>query len=230
MKAQPLAAPPLRAIERRRSCRADPDIRAVGDVLDIDELRSPAKSIGCAAGSSARCEPRMRSSSWFRRRRRAKRIEALLGIPRRIGSTGFARLLEGGGEGAQARLRRRFRPRARPPRRPSAERAALLTPRARRTSSPKSRFPSPSPSLSMSKAMTRFAANSVRAKRPPGRRRRRPASFSPTTARRAMRRGDQRRAVRRDEAAQNRAAGLHQLRRHHDVDIAGRRHQRQHRR
>ena len=44
---------------------------------------------------------------------------------------------------------------------------------------------------------------------------------------RAVGGGDQRGAIRRDEAAQDRAAGLHELGGHHHVDIAGRRHQRQ---
>ena len=46
----------------------------------------------------------------------------------------------------------------------------------------------------------------------------------------AVRRGDQRRAVRRDEAALHGAAGFHQLRGEHHVDVARQRHQRQHRR
>ena len=42
-------------------------------------------------------------------------------------------------------------------------------------------------------------------------------------------RGDQRRPVGRDEAAQHRTAGLHELGRHHDVQISRRRHEREHR-
>ena len=45
----------------------------------------------------------------------------------------------------------------------------------------------------------------------------------------AMGRGDQRGAVRRDEAAGDRATGFHQFGRQHDIDIARHRHQRQHR-
>ena len=45
----------------------------------------------------------------------------------------------------------------------------------------------------------------------------------------AMGGGDQRRALGRHQPAQHRAAGLHQLRGQHDVDVAWRRHQREHR-
>ena len=54
------------------------------------------------------------------------------------------------------------------------------------------------------------------------------ACFS-TTAKRSMRRGDQCGLLRRDQAAQDRPAGLHQFRRHHDIDVARRRHQRENR-
>lgn len=52
------------------------------------------------------------------------------------------------------------------------------------------------------------------------------AIFSPI-AKRPVVGCDQRGAIRRHEAAQDRPAGLHELRRHHHVDVAGRRHQRQ---
>ncbi len=44
-----------------------------------------------------------------------------------------------------------------------------------------------------------------------------------------MGRGDQGGAVRRHQAALDRASGLHQLRRHHEIDVARDRHQREHR-
>ena len=43
----------------------------------------------------------------------------------------------------------------------------------------------------------------------------------------AMGRGDERRLVGRHQAAQDRSAGLHELRRHHHIDIARRRHERE---
>ena len=52
------------------------------------------------------------------------------------------------------------------------------------------------------------------------------AIFSPIANERCVG-GDQRGAVRRHEAAQDRAAGLHEFGGDHDVDVAGRRHQRQ---
>ncbi len=82
---------------------------------------------------------------------------------------------------------------------------------------------------SMSKAMTRLAANSV-ASRHGGR-------IGDAVAgrlflhhgQRPVGRGDQRRPVGRDEAAQHRTAGLHELGRHHHVEISRRRHEREHR-
>ncbi len=81
----------------------------------------------------------------------------------------------------------------------------------------------------MSNAMKRLAATFAGRHRPcdasavpsPG------AAFSPT-AQRAVRGADQRRAVGRDQPAQDGAAGFHQFGADHDVDLARRRHQRQH--
>ena len=82
-------------------------------------------------------------------------------------------------------------------------------------------------SASMSNAISRLAANSVAIETTAGSPTPSPGRLLFRHRESAMRRGDQRRLFGRDETAQHRSARLHQLGRHHDVDVAGRRHQRE---
>ena len=125
----------------------------------------------------------------------------------------FARLGEGGGEGAQARTRRRSRSRGSRLRTPRGRTAALAVAASAPNIAAEMMLPFALASASISNATTRLAANSAAIEHDGG--------IADAVAGRllfrhgesAMRRGDQGRAIGRDEAAQHGAARLHQLRR-----------------